>query len=386
MGNRRRECGQRAPVETPLIAPETVREEPIAPVAQPEVNDPFAPVYAPPASSCVPVAVPELPKKKSKLPWIIACMVGILAIVAAVVVLLLPSKQDKAIEQAEEYLAAGQYRQAIEALEAVEENDDVEAALTKVYKAVESEIKDLISDEEYDDALEMLKAWTDLQEYDSLCAKTVEKAFGTLLEEGEYVEALELLDEWKDLPDYQALCDEGIEKAVTTMMNDGKYIDAYELLKNYPDAESYTALRNQMMAETVILQCAFNYRPLMKNPSSLQISEAELYVYGGTVEADYPQVILHTSGQNGFGGYATSWSIYDAEDLEYVGSTSTLSVYDADDYYEALVIGLIDIYRDYEEIEAEFDLSRINGFLQSGKKPDIDPKLFAEEQNGGTAT
>lgn len=338
-----------------------------------------APVIVPQVTQ-VPAEV-VLPKAKSKLPLVICGVVLAAVVMAGAVLLLMPSKQDKAIEQAEKYLAAEQYRQAIDTLEAVESDSDVEVAMSKVYKAVADEVKELISDEEYDDALDMLEGWKDHPDYKNLCEKTISKAVTALTDEGDYEEALELLGEWKDFPDYQKLCAESVEEAVLKMLDDGEYVDAHNLLEKYSDVENYTALHNQVKVETIILTCGFSVRSVYKNPSSMQVNDVELYE---SPEGNYPYVILKTSGQNGFGGYASSLTTYSTDNLEYLGSTATMDPDDADDVYELLIIYAIEAYRACKAIDnVECDLARINSFLQSGKKPDMDAGLYTNEIENG---
>ena len=287
-------------------------------------------------------------KTKSKSSLFIALAVAGIAVVVGTVLLLIPSKEKKALRTANSYIEAGDYQKAVNALSDVEQTDEVIALQNKIYGIVENSVEELLDEENYKGALKLLKQWEALTEYDQLTS-------------------------------------EALKGRIEELMNDGEYTDALTILNDHSSASNYEKLYKTVKWESIILECAFNLRPSMKNPTSLQINSVEAYDTSDS-DASYPAIILQSSGQNGFGGYSASLVAFSTTDLSLLGSTSTMDSDDADTYTELLIIYLIEAYRDSgDEIQdCTFDLSRINNFLNSGKKPELDIKAFQNEDTTET--
>lgn len=295
------------------------------------------------------VVVQNIPQKnKSKTPLFIGLAVAGVAVVVGIILLLIPSKEKQAISTANSYIEAENYQQAVSALSEVEQTDEVIALRDKIYGIVEDSVEELLDDEDYKGALKLLK-------------------------------------QWEALPAYTELTDEALEGRVEELMNDGEYTDALTVLDDHKSVSNYEELYNKVKWESIILECAFNLRPSMKNPTSLQITSVEAYETSAS-DASYPAIILQSSGQNGFGGYSTSLVAFSTTDLSLLGSTSTMDSDDADDYTELLIIYLIEAYRESgdEITDLAFDLSRINSFLSSGKKPELNITEFKNENTSET--
>lgn len=283
-----------------------------------------------------------------KIPLFIGLAVASVAVVVGTILLLIPSKEKQAIRTANSYIEAENYHEAVSALSKVEQTDEVIALQDKIYGIVEDNVAELLDDEDYK-------------------------------------EALKLLEQWETLPAYTELTDEALEGRVEELMNDGEYTDALAVLDDHKSVSNNEKLYNKVKWESIILECAFNLRPSMKNPTSLQITSIEAYDTSAS-DASYPAIILQSSGQNGFGGYSTSLVAFSTTDLSLLGSTSTMDIDDADDYTELLIIYLIETYRESgKDISyLAFDLSRINSFLGSGKKPELNITAFKNENTSET--
>ena len=295
------------------------------------------------------VIVQNIPQKnKNKTPLLFALAVTGIAVVVGTVLLLIPNKEKNALRAANSYIEAGDYLEAVNTLSNVEQTAEVIALQDKIYGIVENNVEELLDEENYKGALTLLKQWEALTEYDQLT-------------------------------------NEALKGRMEELMNDGEYTDALTILDDHSSASNYEELYKTVKWESIILECAFNLRPSMKNPTSLQINSVEVYDTSDS-DASYPAIILQSSGQNGFGGYSTSLVAFSTTDLSLLGSTSTMDSDDADTYTELLIIYLIETYRDSgnEIKDCAFDLSRINSFLSSGKKPKLDIKAFQNEDTTET--
>lgn len=320
------------------------------------------------------------PKTKSKTPLFIGLAVAGIAVVVGIILLLIPSKEKQAISTANSYIEAENYQKAMSALSEVEQTDEVIALQNKIYDIVEDNVEELLDDEDYKGALKLLKQWETLPAYTDLTDEALEGRVEELIAESEYKEAFKLLSDHGSAGNCQTLSKTVLEEQVEELMNNGEYTDALTILDDHKSVSNYEELYNKVKWESIILECAFDLRPSMKNPTSLQITSVEAYETSAS-DASYPAIILQSSGQNGFGGYSTSLVAFSTTDLSFLGSTSTMDSDDADSYTELLVIILIEGYRESGNkiTDFEFDLSRINSFLSSGKKPELNITAFKNE-------
>lgn len=332
-GRPQEEAAQASPEEAAVQ--ELPSEEEIVPAEVPEEALPESP-------ACV-----QPPKNKKKL-WIILGAAALAVLIAASAVLIyLGGADGRTLKQAQELADSEEYEQALDLLDTIE---DPSSDIRKEMKTLKSEIYDAIDSE-----------------------------VTRLLQNESAQKALDYLNEYDFIPNYGSLLSEIYERMeddIYALMDEGEYIDAQALLLEYSFLPNYETLGLQIKYETFIIQCAFDLRPMMKNPSSLQVNSVEFY----NTDADYPTVVINESGQNGFGGYSTGYVLFDDDDLTYIGSVSSLDTSDLDDYVDKMIAFLILAYRsneDYAVTDAVFDLSRINSFLPSGKMPNIDITQYA---------
>lgn len=327
------------------------------------------------------VIVDNIPtKSKNKTPLLIVLAIAGIAVVAGTILLLIPSKEKQAIRTANSYIEAENYQEAINTLTQVEQTTEIVSLQENIYNLVENNVEELLDDKDYKEALKLLDQWEVLPAHTELTNEALEGWVEELISEGEYKEAFTVLSKHSTASSYDTLSKTVLEKHVEELMNNGQYTDAITVLSDHKSVSNFKELYNQVKWESIILECAFNLRPNMKNPSSLQITSVEAYNTSSS-DATYPAIILQSSGQNGFGGYSTSLVAFSTTDLSLLGSTSTMDRSDTDDYTELLIILLIDTYRtggnDIKDFA--FDLSRINNFLTSGKKPELNISVFKNE-------
>ncbi len=340
----------------------TTSADPIPAATAPATPVPTAITYVPTAIPAPSVTPPiDNAKKPSKkgLKVTIGLLIGafiisIVAIIAGVAIYLYVQGADgRTLEQAQVLADDEQYAEALELLDTIE---DPSADIKKEIKALKEDIHTGILDK-----------------------------FAELLEKKSAKDAFAYLETYTSLSNYDELKDQisdCVEEHIYALMDEGEYIEAQDVLSTISFLPKYDLISRQLKYETFIIQCAFDLRPIMKNPSSLQINSVEFY----DASEVYPFVIISESGQNGFGGYATGYVIFDDDDLTYMGSCSTLDLddIDDDDYSDYLTAVLILGYRksDLEITDAVFDLSRINAFIASGKMPNIDIKQYAKPSDG----
>jgi len=315
------------------------------------------------------------PKKKWK---IVLPIIGAVILIAAIAVLIYMSGADgRTVEEARRLAQNEEYFEALNLLNTIKDpgNDteiQINAVKEDIFDDMESEIIDLITEESYDEAIELLETYSILPNYQEVTLRiydAIEENIEEILDEGDSTAALEMLEKFPDLPSYndmQALVYTALEEDVQAFMNEGDYVAAQEFLNGHAYLTNYDKLCRQVKYETFLIQCAFDLRPRMKNPRSLMITGVEIY----ESESEYPTIIFDVSGQNGFGGYTTSYVVFDNDDLTYLGMCSSIYEPDDDEYLTAY---LIRMYRlDPEITDAVFDLERINQFLADGNMPTID--------------
>lgn len=208
-----------------------------------------------------------------------------------------------------------------------------------------------------------------------------------MISEGNYKEAVKILSSIKQTEKTEELIElvnEKVEESIEEIMFSGDYVKALKKLNDYSSLSVYDKLLEEIKYESIAVTCLLNLKPILKNPNSLQANSISFYKSGSDEEKHpYPSIIINSSGQNGFGGYSTSYSIYSIDDLEYLGSCSSL---DYDDYnlnnddekYEAAVCFLVLITMDREPLNVNIDLNRINKILSDNITPNVEVEQFAE--------
>ena len=172
---------------------------------------------------------------------------------------------------------------------------------------------------------------------------------------------------------------ETVTKKVTLTMDTGNYVEALSLLNRNKRVANYSELYDLIKFESIVLECILNLKPLMKNPSSLQITRVDIY----RNEREYPSIIIYSSGQNGFGGYSTSISTFSCTDLTHINSISSLDPDDLDskdDSYLldlATIVLITDLLDDNKKYNVDIDLNRINNCIQNSK-PIIDNSVYKQ--------
>ena len=170
------------------------------------------------------------------------------------------------------------------------------------------------------------------------------------------------------------------EVAIDDNMEAGNYIRAQELLNHVPYLDDYFNTQEYIIYETFALSAASDLRKIYKNPSSLQIQSIDFYE---NPSSRYPYCVASCSGQNGFGGYSSSYSYFEvtnsANSYSCQGSCESLYTYLNDDFSDILVAMEINDIVENKKI-GSVDLARINRILSSGQSIYIDIALYINEQ------
>ena len=244
--------------------------------------------------------------------------------------------------------------------------------------------KELLDQKKFDEAKAAflkIKDYKDSAELAKEC--DFQKASG-LLDNEEYTDAIRILESLGSYGKskttlkntYKALSEEIYE-----LMEDGDYIEAQALLDSYDFLPDRDEIQEKIIYESFALTCLMNLKPRYKNPNSLQANSIEFHESSNP----YPLVVIHESGQNGFGGYSTSYSLYTDKDLSIIGTCSSLDKddYDAsdlDDLAELLICITINGMTN-ELIDADFDLGRINRILSNALTPKLNIKQYENVAN-----
>ena len=341
-------CGNIVAEQELSDQPEDMSEETMESIEDiPTTMDP--PISPEAESQIIPIETftatePPAKKKNLKITLISVSAVIVLAVVGVFIYLL--GADGRTVDEAQSQFYSGNYMEALNLLDTIDNpsgdtSRDIHNLKDEIYAAAEEDINKLIEDGKSSDALELLNTYAFLPSYNDL----------------------------------QSNIYKSVETAVFSLMDQGEYIEAQALLEKNNFITNYDSLARQIKFETLILQCVFNLRPLMKNPSSLQINEVEIY----DIKTEYPAFVFSQSGQNGFGGYSSSYVAFSSSDLDYIGSCKSIYDPDEDDVVERLIALLIKGYRDKSEtIEAPYDLARINSFIPSGKKPNINFEQYKD--------
>lgn len=113
--------------------------------------------------------------------------------------------------------------------------------------------------------------------------------------------------------------------------------------------------------EKKVLEVVNNYKPLLKNPDSLNIHEIRCKEIVNSDNKKVLNVYLDSSGQNGFGGMTRTITYYYVgldNEVVYLGddSQSDYTISDYTDYEEKIEIELANkIRKDWEELENNKD-------------------------------
>ncbi len=167
-----------------------------------------------------------------------------------------------------------------------------------------------------------------------------------------------------------------------TLLENGKYEEAdkkLKLVRKYKDAAK---IREQIKWESRVYECITELKQYLKNPDSLQIYDVQFY-YGykpditdkkkkaldSMVELtnNQPVCVMRRSGQNGFGGNTTGYSLFIYKDgsYQYTGSCSTLDESKIKDSDEKTFCQVINVYKDNLEQVGDVDLNRIKTLIKN---------------------
>jgi len=168
-----------------------------------------------------------------------------------------------------------------------------------------------------------------------------------------------------------------ISDDIEALVNEGKYSEALEMLTSYPTIDNYSNTHESIIFESLALNCIYELRSYFKNPNSMQVNSLTFYIFDGDA---LPSVVMKTSGQNGFGGYSSSYDLFTYDDTSheynYLGSVDSLNEDDLDDAGDQLTLLLIQTIQLGKET-GEIDISRINALLSNSITPDCpDPSAL----------
>lgn len=207
----------------------------------------------------------------------------------------------------------------------------------------------------------------------------------------EAIALFEELGDFKDAKDYLTY------SVALSYCQVGDYESGYKELQKIPNFAETTALLGEIYYETILFEGLKELRSSMKNPDSLKVNEV-MFTYndnftGEGVEAnttkEFPACIAIVSGQNGLGGYSTSYALFiyqkEQQSYMYMGSCSTLKEESGDDLYDLLVKYAIQDHMDRKEIENPININRVNAIIESKKYisvkriPDLTFEKFSKE-------
>lgn len=205
---------------------------------------------------------------------------------------------------------------------------------------------------------------------------------------GEYLDAKKLYD---SIPGYKDADMQAILCNAEQYCSLGNYLNAYEILKQIPDYDETKTLLTQIYYETRVLEGLNEYRGQMKNPNSLQINSVKAYYSQDAsiaVKRESPYLIVHTSGQNGLGGYSLSFVLLiESETGGVYESFCCSDIDEPDDSYEYLVAEII------KKVENEFiemptnviDFKRLTKLIDENNYLAVDriPELRFDDIVGG---
>lgn len=166
----------------------------------------------------------------------------------------------------------------------------------------------------------------------------------------------------------------------------GDYEAAYaELIKVSGDEDAQLLLMN-IYYETRFFEGLNEYVKYMKNPNSLIINDVSVHYQPDDstsfMKIDKAAFVAMVSGQNGFGGYATGYTLL-GHSLEkgcyvYHGSCNSLDISDydlsdSDDLADWLACSLINTHLDNPALENAVNVRRIKALVEAGNYSHIAP-------------
>lgn len=195
------------------------------------------------------------------------------------------------------------------------------------------------------------------------------------MKQGKYEEAIDAfnaLGNYKDSKDMAKYCE------AQSYCYIGDYRTAYDLLVQIPNVEGVKPLLREIFFETRLFEGLADLRTSLKNPDSLTVTSIQFtyYVASGGSNKNAPPCILTVSGQNGFGGYSTSYVLLTEGDNNngYIclGSCRSLTENTNSDS-EALTAIMINLYLadNNTRIENPVNIDRVNNIIKLQKYSSI---------------
>lgn len=200
---------------------------------------------------------------------------------------------------------------------------------------------------------------------------------------GEYEKAIEI---YKDLGNYKDSETCGDYCQALSLCEKGNYKSAYSILMNIKDYEKTSTLLKQIYYETRLFEGLNDLKLYMKNPDSLTLKSVAFYYSkstdtGSVCTIDNPACVIFSAGQNGFGGYSSSYSLCtnnnDKDSYQYVGSCNSLNASDynlsnKNEKVKWVICKVINLHKKTMEIVNAVDMDRVSAIIESGKYGDIE--------------
>ena len=296
---------------------------------------------------------------------IAACAIlGVAIVVGGVFGVGCLSRQSK-LKKAEKLIASEKYQEAVEILYKYDNLREDKRLTTSLEKIVAEHLEN----DEIDEAKSFVKDYEKAANYSSL-QKTIKAQ--EKIEEEDYVGAVDILSKLNDERS-KSLSLTLVDKAIEQLLDEGQYVQAQRFLDSHSTVSNYTKLCDKIKYEALALYCASGAIKSLLNPSYFQLTK--FYFYRSDSD-NYPVTLFLMSGQNGYGGYASSWGICSQEDLSYLGSSSDVT---DDSDIIAYVVNRIwknYYYTDATPLNEEINCDRINRILSEGIKYEVDIKMY----------
>ena len=197
---------------------------------------------------------------------------------------------------------------------------------------------------------------------------------------GQVIEIQAWLQDHKSAYKAQALQKEinvTLQQNINSSMESGDYVNAQMWLNALFSGDDLGNLKENIVYESIALSCAVGVKPYFKNPQSFQFNSVEFYNNGDII----PCCVARCSGQNGFGGYTSSYSYFvyseAADNMEFIGSCTSLFSGDNSDTDEMLISYLINDAMKNPKV-GSVDVSRLNRVLAADTQIQIDLSQYVE--------
>lgn len=198
------------------------------------------------------------------------------------------------------------------------------------------------------------------------------------MRQGKYEEAIALFDELGGYSDASA-CATYCE--AITYCEIGDYQSAYEELSTIPNYEKTNQLLKNIYYETRLFEGLNEFRKMLKNPNSISITDYHISFpenYATNPESfaspEKPAFTLKVSGQNGFGGYATTYVTLSEEDSGKYGVldyATTLDSNEAEDLVDLLhIVGILTRYQE-TDMSDYINEERVSNIIRNNKYTNI---------------